>query len=123
MEPQMVLYYHGMGLLASEMLRPFDARHDGSLFGEGAGALMLETEASAAARNATVLGEVLGGGYACEAQGLAAIRDDGDGVARAITLALGDAKLAPSAVGMIVAHGNGTPQSDVSEAVGMRRVF
>jgi 3-oxoacyl-[acyl-carrier-protein] synthase-1 len=111
-EPQMVLYYHGMGLLASAALRPFDARHDGSLFGEGAGAMMLETQASAAARNAVVLGEVLGGGYACEAQGLAAIRDDGDGVARAILQALDDAKLAPADVGMIVAHGNGTPQSD-----------
>ena len=122
-EPQMVLYYHGLGLLASEMLRPFDARHDGSLFGEGAGALMLETEASAAARNAAVLGQVLGGGYACEAQGLAAIRDDGDGVARAIQQALDDAKLAPAAVGMIVAHGNGTPQSDVSEAAAILRVF
>jgi phosphopantetheine--protein transferase-like protein len=78
-EPQMVLYYHAMGLLASESLRPFDARHDGSLFGEGAGAMILETQASAAARNAPALGEVLGGGYVCEAQGLAAIRDDGDG--------------------------------------------
>jgi 3-oxoacyl-[acyl-carrier-protein] synthase-1 len=122
-EPQMVLYYHGMGLLASEMLRPFDARHDGSLFGEGAGALMLETRASAAARNVRVLGQVLGGGYACEAQGLAAIRDDGDGVARAILQALDDAKLKPAGVGMIVAHGNGTPQSDVSEAAAIRRVF
>ncbi len=80
----MLLYYQRLGLLASEMLRPFDARHDGSLFGEGAGALMLETEASAAERNAPVLGEVLGGGYACEALGLIAIRDDGDGLARAI---------------------------------------
>ena len=122
-EPQMVLYYHGMGLLASEMLRPFDARHDGSLFGEGAGAMMLETEESAAARDAPVLGEVLGGGYACEAQGLAAIRDDGDGVARAILQALDDAELAPGTVGTIVAHGNGTPQSDVSEAAAIRRVF
>jgi 3-oxoacyl-[acyl-carrier-protein] synthase-1 len=122
-EPQMVLYYHGMGLLASEMLRPFDSRHDGSLFGEGAGALMLETQASAEVRNAPVLGHVLGGGHACEAQGLAAIRDDGDGVARAILQALDDAKLEPAAVGMIVAHGNGTPQSDVSEAAAIRRVF
>ena len=43
---------------------PVRRAHDGSLFGEGAGALMLETEASAASRNAPVLGEVLGGGYA-----------------------------------------------------------
>ena len=122
-EPQMVLYYHRLGLLAAEALRPFDARHDGSLFGEGAGALMLETEASAAGRNATVYGAILGGGYACEAQGLIAIRDDGDGVARAIGEALDDAQLAPADVGMIVAHGNGTPASDASEAAAIRRVF
>jgi 3-oxoacyl-[acyl-carrier-protein] synthase-1 len=122
-EPQMVLYYRGMGLLAAESLRPFDARHDGSLFGEGAGAMMLETRESAASRNAPTLAEVLGGGYVCEAQGLAAIRDDGDGVARAILQALDDAKLAPADVGMIVAHGNGTPQSDVSEAAAILRVF
>ncbi|MEO8306339.1 MAG: beta-ketoacyl-[acyl-carrier-protein] synthase family protein [Betaproteobacteria bacterium] len=122
-EPQMVLYYHRMGLLAKETLRPFDARHDGSLFGEGAGALVLETEASAAARNAPVLGEILGGGYACEALGLAAISDDGDGLARAMLEALEDARIAPAAVGMIVAHGNGTPQSDTSEAAAIRRVF
>jgi 3-oxoacyl-[acyl-carrier-protein] synthase-1 len=122
-EPQMLLYYHRMGLLASHGLRPFDAAHDGSLFGEGAGALVLETAASAAGRNAPVLGAVLGGGYACEAEGLVAIRDDGDGVARAIRQALDDAGLAPTDVGMIVAHGNGTRQSDVSEAAAIRTVF
>jgi 3-oxoacyl-[acyl-carrier-protein] synthase-1 len=122
-EPQLVLYYHELGLLAQTSLRPFDARHDGSLFGEGAGALVLETEASAASRNAQVLGEVLGGGYACEAEGLVSIRDDGDGVARAITLALDDAQLRAADVGMIVAHGNGTPQSDVTEAAAIRRIF
>ncbi len=122
-EPQMVLYYHRLGLLASEMLRPFDARHDGSLFGEGAGALLLETEASAAQRNAPVLGDILGGGYACEAQGLITIRDDGDGLARAACQALADAALAPADIGMVVAHGNGTPQSDISEAAVIRRVF
>ena len=84
---------------------------------------MLETEASARARDAPVLGEVLGGGYACEAEGLVAIRDDGDGVARAIRQALDDAGIAPADVGMIVAHANGTPQSDRSEAAAIRSVF
>ncbi len=122
-EPQMQLYYHRVGLLASTALRPFDAARDGSLFGEGAAALMLETEASAAARGAAVLGEVLGGAAACEAEGLLAIRDDGDGVARAIDAALADAGIGPAGVGMIVAHGNGTRASDASEAAGIRRVF
>ena len=122
-EPQMVLYYQRLGLLATESLRPFDTRHDGSLFGEGAGALVVETVASATARSAPLLGEILGGGYVCEALGLIAISDDGDGLARAILQALDDAGLAPQAIGMIVAHGNGTPQSDTSEAAAIRRVF
>ena len=122
-EPQMVLYYADVGLLANDTIRPFDHRHDGSLFGEGAAAIALETDASAAARGATVLGEVLGGGSASDAQGLLAIRDDGDALARAISLALDDAGLSPGDVGMIAAHGNGTPQSDASEALAIRRMF
>jgi 3-oxoacyl-[acyl-carrier-protein] synthase-1 len=122
-EPQMVLYYHQCGLLAEDAIRPFDAARGGSLFGEGAGAMVLETERSASERGATVLGEVLGGGYASEATGLLAIRDDGNGVKRAITGALADAGLAPADVGMIVAHGNGTRGSDASEAAALREVF
>ena len=122
-EPQMVLYYYSMGLLASDMLRPFDLRRDGSQFGEGAGALVLETEGSAQARGARVIGEVLGGGYATEGEGLLAIREDGDGPARAMEQALDDAQLSPGDVGMIVAHANGTRASDSSEAAAIRRVF
>ena len=122
-EPQMVLYYRAVGLIASKALRPFDACHDGSLFGEGAGALMLETEVSAKARGAPVIGEVLGAGFASEGEGLLAIRGDGDGVARAVRAALADAGLIPADVGMVVAHGNGTPQSDASEAAALRQVF
>lgn len=122
-EPQMVLYYNQCGLLAGDTIRPFDAGRSGSLFGEGAGALVLETEASAAARHAKVIGEVLGGGNAGEATGLLAIRDDGEGLARAIGDALHDAKIGPADVGMVVAHGNGTRQSDASEAAALRRVF
>ncbi len=122
-EPQLVLYYQRLGLVASSALRSFDVARDGSQFGEGAGALVLETEASAKARGATVIGEVLGSGFATEGDGLLAIRPDGDGVARAITDALDDAGLRPEDVGMIVAHANGTPQSDASEATAILRVF
>ncbi len=122
-DPQTMLYYGRVGLLARDVLRPFDARRDGSLFGEGAAALAIETEASAAARGAAILGDVLGGGCATEGEGLLGIREDGDGVARAISLALADARIDPGDVGMIVAHGNGTPQSDASEASAIRAVF
>ncbi len=122
-EPQLMLSYHQCGLLSRDTIHPFDAARNGSVFGEGAGAFTLETERAVADRNATVLGEVLGGGYATEAAGLLAIREDGDGLARAIAGALDDAGLAPRDVGMIVAHGNGTRQSDASEAAAIRSCF
>jgi 3-oxoacyl-[acyl-carrier-protein] synthase-1 len=122
-EPQNVLYYHGCGLLSPDTLRPFDRTRNGSVFGEGAAALALETERAANARNATVIGEVLGGGYVSEGCGLLSISDDGDGVVRAIEAALADAGIDAAEVGMIVAHGNGTAQSDASEALALRRVF
>jgi len=122
-EPQMVLYYHQLGLLSADGLWPFDARRSGSLLGEGAAALVLETERSAAGRRVRVLGEFLGSGCTTEAEGLLAIRSDGDGLAGAIALALDDAEIRPAEVGMIVAHGSGTRLSDASEALAIRRAF
>jgi 3-oxoacyl-[acyl-carrier-protein] synthase-1 len=122
-EPQHVLYYYRVGLVSPDGLRPFDAAHNGSVFGEGAGALVLETAEAAAARGAAVLGEVLGCGYASEGAGLLEIREDGDGLARAIRLAFEDSGLEPRDVAMIVAHGNGTARSDASEAAAIRSVF
>ena len=122
-EPQMMLYYHGVGLMSGDALRPFDAGRSGSAMGEGAAALVLETEHAAAARGAPVLGEILGSGCASEGEGLLPIRPDGDGLARAIALALDDAGLAAADVGMIVAHGNGTGSGDASEAMALQAVF
>jgi 3-oxoacyl-[acyl-carrier-protein] synthase-1 len=122
-EPQNLLYYARCGLVSGDMLRPFDARHDGSVMGEGAGALALETEASAAGRGASAIGEILGGGEAAEAEGLLSIREDGEGVERAVRAALDDAGVAARDIGLVVAHGNGTPLSDTSEAAALTRVF
>jgi 3-oxoacyl-[acyl-carrier-protein] synthase-1 len=108
-EPQTLLYYDAVGLVAEEVLRPFDAGRDGSLFGEGAGV--------------PVLGEFLGGGSTIEGEGLLPIRDDGEGPAAAMQAALDDAGLRAADVGMIVAHANGTRNSDSSEAAAIRRVF
>jgi 3-oxoacyl-[acyl-carrier-protein] synthase-1 len=122
-EPQTVLYYHQLGLLSADGLRPFDSRRSGSVLGEGAAALVLETEGSADDRHVRVFGEFLGSGCTTEAEGLLAIRADGDGLAGAIALALADAGMRPAEVGMIVAHGSGTRESDASEALAIRRVF
>ena len=122
-EAQMLLYYHHAGLMSPHGLFAFDARHDGSVMGEGAGALVLETEAAARQRGAEVLGEVLGSGNAGDGLGLLPVRDDGDGLVRAIRMALAESGIAASQIGVVVAHGNGTPNSDVSEARALRQVF
>src|SRR6185503_3955362 len=83
----------------------------------------LEKEADATARQAPVLGEFLGSACVSEATGIVDVRPDGDGLARAMELALAEANIPPGAVGMIVAHGNGTRASDASEAAAIRRVF
>ena len=122
-EPENILHYHALGLLAADAVRPFDAGHSGSILGEGAAALVLETEPAARARGARTLGEFLGSGCVTEAQGLLSVREDGDGLVRAIVQALDDAGIAAADVGMVVAHGNGTPSSDVSEASALGRIF
>jgi len=122
-EPETLLHYARLGLLSRDTLRPFDAHRQGSVFGEGAAALMLESESEARARQGNILGEFLGSGCTTEATGILDLRPDGDGLSRAIQAGLADAGISPEAVGMIVAHGNGTRASDSSEAMAIRRVW
>jgi 3-oxoacyl-[acyl-carrier-protein] synthase I len=122
-EPQRLWFFHQLGLASEDTLPPFDAHRSGAVLGEGAAALVLETEQSAHERGAAILGEFLGNACASEAEGLLALREDGDGLARAMSLALAEAAVEPSAVGMIVAHANGTQRSDLSEAAALRSTF
>lgn len=122
-EPQNLLYYYRAGLLSPDGLRAYDASRNGSIFGEGAAAVVVETEAAARERGAQVLGELIGSGSASEAEGLLAISDDGEGLERATGLALADAGIVAADVGMIVAHANGTRNSDISEARALTRLF
>jgi 3-oxoacyl-[acyl-carrier-protein] synthase-1 len=123
LEPETVLHYNRLSLMSPDGLRPFDRDRSGTVFGEGAAAVVLETMPGAQARQAPILGELLGSGCTTEATGILDVRPDGDGLSRAIEIALADAGLSPDAVGMIVAHGNGTPASDASEVQALRRVF
>lgn len=104
-------------LLADRKFHKFLSRTD--LFGLYATDIALHAQA----RQAHVRGEFLGSGCTTEATGIVAVRPDGDGLSRAIELALAEAELAPGQICMVVAHGNGTRLSDATEVMAIRRVF
>lgn len=122
-EAEMVLQFFRLGLMSGETPRPFDKKRNGTVFGQGAAALVLEKAEDAEARGAEVFGEFLGFGCCTEATGVFDVAPDGDGVKRAVLEALADAELSPADVGLIVAHGNGTPASDRTEAFALCEVF
>ncbi len=97
--------------------RPWDTGRDGFVLGEGAGALVLESEEHALARGARIYAEVLGSGITADAHDIAQPDPSGRGGARAILRALADADIDPSVVKHVNAHATSTPQGDVAEAL------
>jgi 3-oxoacyl-[acyl-carrier-protein] synthase II len=112
-----------MGALASEACRPFSVDRDGLVAGEGAAAVVLETEEHARARGATLYAEVLGGKLTADAFHVTAPDPESDGAARAIAGALDLAGIAPEEIDVVYAHGTATPLNDAAEALALRRAF
>jgi 3-oxoacyl-[acyl-carrier-protein] synthase II len=101
--------------------RPFDRDRDGFVLAEGAGVLVLEELEAARARRAHVYAEVAGYGVTADANH--PTMPSTDGPARAMALALGDARLAPEDVDYVNAHGTSTPHNDVNETRAIKRAF
>ncbi len=101
--------------------RPFDARRDGFVMGEGAGVLVLEEASAAQARGATILGEVAGYGSTSDAYHLTAPEPTGSAASRAIELALADAGVTADDVSYVNAHGTSTQLNDAAETVALKR--
>jgi 3-oxoacyl-[acyl-carrier-protein] synthase II len=104
----------------AEACRPFDSDRDGIVVGEGAGLVLLESEEHARRRGATLHAELLGYGATCDAHSLTAVPEDGAGLARAITLALEDARVRADAVDYVNAHGTGTRTGDRAETAALK---
>jgi 3-oxoacyl-[acyl-carrier-protein] synthase II len=103
--------------------RPFDAERDGFVLGEGAGVLILESLEHATERGAKIRGELIGYAGTSDAFHVAAPDESGEGAARAMVLALQDARLRPDEVDYINAHGTSTPLNDGIETQAIRAVF
>ncbi len=112
-----------LGVMSPEGPRPFDADRKGMCVGEGAGMLVLESEAHARKRGARILGWLAGYGHTCDSHHLTAPHPEGVGAIGAMKLALADAKLLPRDIGYVSAHGTGTLDNDKVESLAIARVF
>lgn len=105
----------------TEASRPWDKDRDGFIMGEGAGLLVLEEYEHAKKRGAKIYGEIVGYGLSGDAYHVAA--PEGLGAERAMKQALARARIAPSEIGYINAHGTSTPPGDSVEIKAVHNVF
>jgi len=103
--------------------RPFDVSRDGFVLGEGGGVVVVESLEHALNRGATPVAEVIGGALTADAFHISAPEPSGRGQARAMTLALKNAGVAPDEIDYIVAHGTATPLNDATETRAIKAAY
>src|SRR6056297_1744542 len=113
--------WEGLRVMSKDACRPFSANRNGMVQGEGAAVFVFEEREHAMARGATILAEVVG--FAMTSDAADIVMPSQQGAARAITGALRDARLAPSEIGYINAHGTGTAANDKVECAAVAHAF
>jgi len=103
--------------------RPFDRERDGFILGEGAAMLVLEEYDAAKRRGARIYGEIRGYGVASDAYRITDIPDDGNGLVRAMRMAMSDAQLNPTDISYVNAHGTSTGANDRAETQALKQAL
>jgi len=103
--------------------RPFDKDRDGFTLSEGGAAVILEEREHALARGAHIYGELVGYGATADAYHITSPSPEGEGNARSMRMALDRAKLEPTAIDYINAHGTSTQPNDREETAAIKQVF
>lgn len=111
----------GMRVTADDTCRPFCGSRKGLVLGEGAAFFVFENFEAARCRGASILAEISGWGMTSDAQSMTTPCQNG--ITEALKVALADAKLAPSDIGYMNAHGTGTPLNDVTESAAIQATF
>jgi 3-oxoacyl-[acyl-carrier-protein] synthase II len=105
-----------IGGMAPDVCRPFDRDRQGVLIGEGAGMLVLESSERARRRGVRPYARLLGSGISCDAAHPIAMDRSGRGLRRSMEEALGEARIDPSSIDLVVSHGTGTLLNDQTES-------
>jgi len=118
--------FDGLGVFSmcddpTKASRPFDKERDGLVPSGGAATLIIESYESAIKRNAPILGEIIGYGFSSNGEHIST--PNVDGPARAMKMALEQAKINPSVVDYVNAHATSTPVGDANEARAIAEVF
>jgi 3-oxoacyl-[acyl-carrier-protein] synthase II len=129
LDPQLFVAYNAMKAVSAslrppaEVSRPFDAERDGFVLGEGAAVLLLESYRRARRRKAKIYAEITGYGSSFDAFGITRPEPEGKGAALSMSAAMREARLDPSQIDYINAHGTSTRLNDLMETVAVKRVF
>jgi nodulation protein E len=113
--------WQAMHVLSPQGCFPFAKKRNGTVLGEGSGILVLESEEHARRRGAKALAELCGFGMTSDSKDM--VNPDIDGPSEAMRLALGDARVSPTDVDYVNAHGTATTINDRNETNAIKNVF